>query len=171
MTAMASQELRSGDQTLRFDGEPLSRASSEHGYRGERKPRWTEITIYRTDDGKYVVSKIGKSRVVHAHMRCHVLRNNEDPLELVTVAPGHQPCERCFRQPQETGYLENDHATVSVADRPEGAVAACYSRDGNGLWSLSWLAEDALRDAFERDRDLEAAFLDFDIGSLGRRSR
>jgi hypothetical protein len=176
MTTMTHQSLRSGDQTVHFDGELLSSASSEYGYQGARKPRWTVIEIYRTDDGKYVVSKIGRSRVVHSTMDCGVLKNNEDPMAEVDVGAGFggfAPCPRCWRRGELSGvgFLENDHAAASIADRPEGAVAACHSRDQNGLWSLSWLAEDALQDACEADPDLMAAFKDFDIGSLGRRSR
>jgi hypothetical protein len=70
MTVMAAIEVANGDQRIRFEGKQLSRASSEFGYRGEHKSRWTEITIYRTNDGKYVVSKIGKSRVVHLSYDC-----------------------------------------------------------------------------------------------------
>lgn len=70
MTVMAAIVVANGDQRIRFEGKQLSRASSEFGYRGEHKSRWTEITIYRTNDGKYVVSKIGKSRVVHLSYDC-----------------------------------------------------------------------------------------------------
>ena len=176
MTTMVYTELRNGDQRVHFDGELLSSASSEHGYQGARKPRWTEISIYRTDEGKYVVSKIGKSRVVHVSMQCRIIKNNEDPFQPMDLSGGPGDmilCTNCWKRGElsKIGYLENEHATAVPADLPRGAVAACYSRDQNGLWSLSWLAQDALLDACDHDPDLEAAYKNFDIGSLGRRSR
>ena len=175
MSTMTHTELRSGDQMVHFDGEVIGRASSKFGYRGEHKPRWTEITIYRTNEGKYVVNKVGKSRVVHITMKCRVLKYNEDPLELVSVPDqAYVLCEKCWvpgAAALPEGYLENDHGTASVADRPEGAIAACYKREPNGLFSLSWLAEEALLDAREQDPDLRAAFDNFNIGSLGRGTR
>jgi hypothetical protein len=39
-----------------------------------------------------------------------------------------------------------------------------------GVFSLSWLAKEALEEAFEHDSDLEDAYSHFDIGQLGRRT-
>ncbi len=44
---------RDGARALRFNGELLAEASSRHG----EAPRWTEIAIYVTCDGRYVLSK------------------------------------------------------------------------------------------------------------------
>lgn len=171
MTTMAAIEVANGDQKIRFEGEQLSLVSSELDSRG-RKSRWTEIAIYRTNDGKYVVHKVGKSRVVHRDYKCPTLRRNEDDLPTVILelltADDYEACQRCRPQYGEV-LLERDHSMAVVAEAPQGAVAACYSRDANRIWNLSWLAEDALRDAFEADQYLERAFLNFDITSLGRR--
>jgi hypothetical protein len=173
VTIMAHTELRSGDQILHFEGERLSLASSDNP--SHDKPRWTEIAIYRTDEGKYVVSKIGKSRVIHATLDCIALVHNEDELELVNASsPKFFRCRECWRRGviNKQGYLEADHATAVMADLPQGAVGACYTRDRTlGLWSLTWLAQTALEDACDVDEDLDRAYLNFDIGSLGRRPR
>lgn len=50
---------RDGTLPLRFTGEELATASSE----ASGKPRWFVVTIYRTDDGRYVVHGIGVSNV------------------------------------------------------------------------------------------------------------
>jgi hypothetical protein len=180
MTTMAAyQELWNGDQKVHFTGEMLSRQSSEYGLRGARKGRWTEITIYRADDGKYIVSKIGKSRVVHRTMDCAVLINNTDELDLVPIDPdehelcrGSQTAPSCWRRPRvhlpPTGYLESDHGNVFVADGPEGAIASMYSKDKLGVYSLTWVASDALQDAMDKDADLESAYLNFNVALLGR---
>lgn len=185
MTIMTPIELPSGDQTVHFEGSLLGRASSEYTSRGEHKARWTEIMIYRTTDDTYVVAKIGKSRIVHATEQCTVLRNNEDPLRRVDLdedGTDYEYCDpnlparaQCWTDASlrvaRFGYLENDHSAVTLADGPQGAVAACYSRDRSGVFSVSWLAKNALAEAFEHDDDLEFAYTNFDIGQLGRRSR
>ncbi len=49
---------REGKVDLEFRGEVLAQVSSL----GKPNPiRWTEITIYRTDSGKYVVHQIGRT--------------------------------------------------------------------------------------------------------------
>jgi hypothetical protein len=172
MTTMAAYtELWNGDQRVRFDGTELAHTSSEHGLRGARKSRWTEITVYRTDDGKYVINKVGKSRMVHHDLDCNVLRNNTDPLPQVKIDPDeHELCRDCWHRGVSPtfGYLENDHGAVTIADGPEGAVAAMYSKDPHGVWTLTWIARDALDDAMDSDSDLEQAYLSFNVASLGR---
>lgn len=171
MTVVPLIEVLNGDQTVIFEGDLLGSASSELGFRDERRERWSEIEIYRTVDGKYVVVKIGKSRVVHTSQQCRTLRSNIDPPELIAGdLRGYAMCSVCHPNPQAGSlYLERPHSSAVVAEAPRGAVAACYSKDRNGLWFLTHNAEDALRDAFDRDRDLEQAFLRFDVTSLGRR--
>lgn len=50
---------RDGSLPLRFAGEELATASSE----SPGKPRWFEVTIFRTDDQRYVVHGVGVSDV------------------------------------------------------------------------------------------------------------
>lgn len=185
MTTMAHTELRDGDRIVHFDGELIGQATSEYTPSRFHKVRWTEIRIYRTTDAKYVITKIGKSRVVHARENCKVLKNNEDPLTKVDLDDPSADYEFCDPQLPDWqqcwtdesldrasyGYLENVHAAVTPADNPAGAIAACYSRDRQGVFSLSWLAKQALENAFDNDDDLEFAYDHFDIGELGRRSR
>lgn len=182
MTTMTRQELHSGDQYVYFDGTLLGRASSEYTSGGFHKPRWTEISIYRTTDDRYVITKIGKSRIVHASQSCRALKNNEDRLRKVDLDEGdYEFCDPNYTDAQQCwtddslnrasyGYLENDHATLNFADNPQGAVSACYSRDPLGVFSISWLARKALDQAFENDEDLADAYQNFDISLLGRRT-
>jgi hypothetical protein len=181
---LAHTELRSGDQTVHFEGQLLGKASSEWTGRGVHKPRWTEFEIYATDDDHYVIAKTGKSRIVHATQTCPVLRNNLDPLRKVDLDdpehdwewcdPNVPDWEQCWTDRSLNaatyGYLENDHATVNLADNPQGAIAACYSRDPQGVFSISWLGKKALQEAFHHDASLRFAYADFDIGQLGRRT-
>ena len=178
-------ELRDSNRIVHFDGILLGKASSEYrGRAGEHKARWSEILIYRTGEGTYVIAKVGRSRIVHASPDCRVLKRNEDPLRRVDLDDPNADYEYCdpnlpgYAQcwtddslnAARYGYLENDHASAIPADNPTGAVSACYSRDPLGVFSISWLARKALENAFSQDADLEDAYDNFDISSLGRRS-
>jgi hypothetical protein len=56
---MATHEVPQGDRTLRIEGQQLAHASSRQG----QAPRWTELTLFRTDSGRYVLAGVGKSAV------------------------------------------------------------------------------------------------------------
>ncbi len=51
---------RDGDRDLKFTGTVIADVSS-HSYQGPNQNRWSEITVYRTKGGKYVVSTIGRT--------------------------------------------------------------------------------------------------------------
>jgi hypothetical protein len=55
-------QVRDGARIMAFDGVCIAKVSS----RRPSSPRWTELELYRTDTGKYVLAKIGRSVVVHA---------------------------------------------------------------------------------------------------------
>ena len=46
---------------IEFEGRLISEATTEH----PSNPRWTEIKIYKTLGGRYIVQRIGKSVVYH----------------------------------------------------------------------------------------------------------
>jgi hypothetical protein len=164
----------------------LGTATSEYTQSGFHKARWTDFQIYRTNDGTYIVSKIGKSRSVHATERCISLKNNTDPLQRVTLdddaddlyeycdpnLPDWQQCWTDESLDRATyGLLENDHGAVTFADNPQGAVSLCYSRDRLGAFNISWIAKEALESAARNDPALYDAYENFDITQLGRNTR
>jgi hypothetical protein len=59
-------EVQDHDRMITFTGVLLGDASSQ----SPGKDRWTEVAIYRTAAGKYIVEKIGKSRVPGETDRC-----------------------------------------------------------------------------------------------------
>lgn len=65
---MTTFTLPDGDNEVTFFGERLATASSHH----PGKPRWFEVTIYRTETGKYVIAGAGKSAVAGETDRCWV---------------------------------------------------------------------------------------------------
>lgn len=52
---------RTDDADLQFDGELLSFVSSQSGNRAKASGRWTELAVYKTNSGKYVLVTTGKS--------------------------------------------------------------------------------------------------------------
>jgi hypothetical protein len=46
---------------LTFDGTLLATITSER----DSSPRWTEMSVYKTDQGTYILEKVGKSTVTH----------------------------------------------------------------------------------------------------------
>lgn len=51
---------RDGEKDIQFKGELIGEGSSQ-SHSGPCSNRWTEIDIYRTEGGKYVVSIIGRT--------------------------------------------------------------------------------------------------------------
>lgn len=58
---MTTFQVRDGARLLTFDGLQLGRVSSERS----NSPRWTELAIYQTVGGSYVLEKVGRSVVTH----------------------------------------------------------------------------------------------------------
>lgn len=50
-------EVRDGSRVVRFEGSLLAEASSRWG----DSPRWTELALYRTAAGTYVLAGVGRS--------------------------------------------------------------------------------------------------------------
>jgi hypothetical protein len=106
-------------QEITFVGELLADGSSQRPH----KQRWYEVEIWKTDDGKYVIHKIGATEVKG----------------------------------------EEDRHSAIIADTPEGAVQALYSRRELGDYHLPLAAKLALEDAAQKDPALRDAYLHRDL--------
>lgn len=58
---MGAQQVRDGARLITFEGMQLGHVSS----RRSGVPRWTEMTVWITDGGSYVLEKVGRSVVCH----------------------------------------------------------------------------------------------------------
>jgi hypothetical protein len=141
---------------LEFEGELIGEASTE----SDRSPRWTEIQIYRTTGGNYVVSRVGVSLVYHnmdatcasglPRLARDLVENDQRQLE---------PCDDC--QPADLEALppatrvrvETDrHSAEAVpADK---LVQALTLKRANGSTYVSNVAQTALSMALENDPSL-----------------
>ena len=165
--------LNGRDQTIRFDGDSLAFAST---YASGRS-RWTEISIFRSVTGEYVVSKVGRSTVVHLQdSSCR--RSYMQTIGRDDLLSTHSPCRKCN---PDLGSALNIHISdanvprllqesslfsAKVSAHASGAVAACYSKDKNGLFYLIEPAERPLEAAGALDDDLWQAFTNLDPASL-----
>src|SRR5690606_14235668 len=75
---MTTHSVHDGDRVLQFVGEELGRASSET----PAKQRWAEITIFRTQGGKYIVAGCGRT-VVRGETDRRWAQVFDDPADVV----------------------------------------------------------------------------------------
>jgi hypothetical protein len=96
-------------ENLVFTGRMISKASTRRG----DDPRWTDITIYVTEGGNYVVQKEGVSLVYHraeASCRGGKLVTNSQILE------GSRPCSSC--RPPDLDELDEINAAAGPGGDP-----------------------------------------------------
>lgn len=125
--------VRDRDKYLDFDGELIAHSSS-----GERNAdRWVEFNLYRTLGREYVISRIGHSRVYHAH-QCDLL--DDARLPFASPPEGAQPCVTCRPEldlpvrPETARYYARVHRT------PEDVVQKLYRTDAKGVQYLTRVA-------------------------------
>lgn len=158
---MNTYELPNGDTSVRFTGELLSKKSSR---RSPTDLRWTEIEIYKTQAGKYVVHKIGRSVVYHLPGQSCSSGIVKDLRPSQVEDLGLLPCPRC----RPAGYLvqvcvETDRHTVHVTGSGRGVVESAHTQDDDKTIYLTWPARQALTEASEKDDAIRDAFLVQDI--------
>lgn len=156
-------ELYDQYEVVAFSGWRLAHASTEPD---SRTPRWTEISIYKTTGGQYVVHTVGRSLVFHRHGGpCQRgVRTEYD--ELPDGAVG---CRRCWdsddveelAEQQGTGQrpdvdLELDRFTVKIVDAT-GVPPALEDRRPGRQAAVSGVGQRALDQAADQDDELFAA--------------
>jgi hypothetical protein len=162
-------------QPVTFAGEQLAFASSQ--VEDNPSPRWTELAIYRTVTGKYVLEKIGRSDYIHtADLDSHPARNKPgkgalryeslaDALEDVDESASMDdvdkyfvPCDEC--QPSldsdDPVIVEQDMHSVERYEDPEQLLNALYYRKGGTVRSLSNLSRNVLDLAARKDEGIRA---------------
>lgn len=143
-----------------FIGEQLGQASGEN----ERKDRWTEMNLYRKEDGSYVLQTVGRSAVYHrTDNRCGRGSVRQGVTTRVTDLPqAIEPCTRC--EPPEPEDL--DDSTMVNFESPRFKVQVFPTiedlmtklRYPNGVPTpggysptMSRVASDLVADAASRD--------------------
>jgi hypothetical protein len=151
-------------EDIEFNGLLIAEASTER----VDDPRWTEIQIYRTDGGQYVVHRVGRSVVYHvADGPCNFgvttlgarLPEDAEPCRPRNKRFGRS-CEPPARDdphfdPDAAYEMELDLHSADVCSATE--VPRRLSQSRGGTESMSSVSHRALRVAIETDPDLRAA--------------
>lgn len=162
--------LPNDDREVRFVGEELGSATSRVG-RDEDAIRWTEVVVFKTRAGQYVLQRVGASSVYHGGPReCGGSRGERVRTATLPKRLGSEKtedlvaCPVCQPGPWhllDQVIVERDVSTVTVAEDADALVTAAHSRDRDDphVLFLSKTAERALRAAAERDPEVREAFL------------
>jgi hypothetical protein len=153
-------EVKDGQRTLTFSGWLLAEADSQSGH----DVRWTELTLYKTLTGKYVLEKIGRSDVFHAD-RCkrrskgvkfdtleYALSDDQDD----ALEAYFQPCDQCRpAYDEEPVWVERDISAIALFDAPTALVDSLFRRDGDNMRFLSRVSRNLLDQAKLRDTGID----------------
>lgn len=121
------------NRSIVFTGKLLGHSSSA----GEKKNRWTEITIYITDAGQYVVAGVGQT----------------------TVKKGDMAWDKRLGQMVPAPEDEVPHFWSHVCDDADGAISIIHQKGSDGVRYMTRVARSALEAAILQDRALADAFL------------
>lgn len=140
---MAAHVVNNGSLRISFEGELLGKISS-------RKPhstRWTEMSVYHTVGGKYVLEKVGRSIVTHVPGCTEIIG---DIPRFQAAHPGDDPdvgyeYHSCVGDEYDftTLLVEEDRYWSTIADHPSSIVDALYRRK-NGSRHLPRISLDLL---------------------------
>lgn len=160
MTAVPvfDQQVRDGRRLLTFDGKLLASISSREG----DKDRWTEMRVYRSTGGSYILEKVGRS------VRLHMPGCSEPLKALPTFQqehPGDDPevgyswCSKCSPPIGEeydfpSLLVEEDRFWATVSEDPEVIIDALW-RKREGYRRLPRISVELLNDLCEVDPAFE----------------
>jgi hypothetical protein len=152
---LPTHQVRDGDRLLTFEGQLLAHISSQRD-----TPRWTEMSLYKTVAGTYVLEKVGRSIVTHID-GCPAAA---DLTRFQEAHPGKDPDDFEFHEcvPDEYDFtklrVESDRYWSTLADKPSLIVDALY-RNRAGQRTMPRMSLDLLHAASEIEPALKEAYL------------
>ncbi|MFW6033754.1 MAG: hypothetical protein ACOC9R_01355 [bacterium] len=165
---LRERTVHDGDRALNFVGAELAFATTWKSRNGRPRPfddlRWTEMTVYRTEAGTYILSTIGRSDVYHrlanhggcpygVYAKAHELHDDRWP------CPVCLPDDLPDLAPDALVAVEVDRHSAVRAYTAEQLVAASHSVDRHtGVEFLSTLAQRALTAAGRQDPAVAEAY-------------
>jgi hypothetical protein len=157
-TPVFDMQVRDGDRLLTFDGELLAHVSS----RIDGRDRWTEMRVYRTTGGSYILEKVGRS--IRLHMPgCPDMK--EDLPLFQSEHPGDDPdigytwCDQCAPPIGEeydfpSLLVEEDRFWATLSTDPEVIIDATW-RKREGYRRLPRISVDLLTELCKNDPAFE----------------
>jgi hypothetical protein len=148
-------EVRDGSRTLKFSGSILGTSSSWR----KGSTRWIEFSLYKTDSGSYVLSRVGVSLVFHGAACPLVKRYALVEGTTESLSSDSVPCDEC--QPSlelPVVFPEKYRNWAQVSDDPEAVLEALYKYDTGGARYLTNVAQRLLEEASEADSRIESVY-------------
>jgi hypothetical protein len=148
-------EVRDGSRILQFSGRLLAESSSwrRHSY------RWIEFQLYKTENGSYVLSRVGLSLIYHGAACSLIDRYGLSEVPWKSLGKDAVPCEEC--DPDESAALvfpEKDRYWAQVSEEPSAVLDALYKVDDSGARYLTYVAQRLLDEAAEVDTGIAAVY-------------
>jgi hypothetical protein len=149
--------VRDDGRVITFEGVKLAETSSKR----PNVTRWTDMALYKTDTGKYVFTKVGRTVVLHDPACPDIVRK----LNLfMDEYPDRDPedgfdLHSCIG---ETYYMdeilvEQTRFWAFIAESAEAVVDALHKNEG-GMRFLPRMSINLLEAAIPKDVDLAAAY-------------
>lgn len=140
---------------MTFFGTEIARVNSDDGNKG----RWTELILWKKQNGGYVVQRLGRSIVYH-DPKCHKITGRTDgllPVDEPDPSTETYACEFCDPdRNKEPVLMETDKIWAKSADDAEWLERVLrspirYTREVG----LSYLARTLLNNAAKEDEAIE----------------
>lgn len=152
---MFQHQVKDGSRTLQFNGRLLGESSSWR--RGST--RWIEFQLYKTENGSYVLSRVGVSLVYHGAACALVKRYGLVEMSSDTLSEDALPCEECSPSDDlPLVFPEKNRTWAQVSEEPEAVLDALYKYDQGGARYLTNVAQRLLEQASENDDRIDAIY-------------
>lgn len=148
-------EVKDGARTLQFSGTMLGTSSSKR----RDSTRWIQFALYKTDNGSYILSRVGVSLIFHTPSCPLVDKYGLQDMSIELVRPDAIPCEEC--RPTLAAplvYPEKFRYWVFRSEDPTAILNALYKTDENESRYLTRVAERLLEEASGRDPELDSVY-------------
>jgi hypothetical protein len=149
-------QIRDSQRLVTFTGECLGESTSQSG----TDVRWTELSLYKTDSGRYLVERVGRSDVFHTkscarrskgELKQHLSDNVPEDREL----EDYVPCDECKPSRIDSPvYVERDIFAVNIYATALELFQSLYRVGSNGIPFLSHVAQVLLEKAMQNDDDI-----------------
>lgn len=145
-------QVQDGSRILQFNGKVLGESSSWR----KGSTRWIEFSLYKTESGSYVLSRVGVSLVYHGAACALVKRYGLSEASPSTLSKDAIPCEECDPSTDlPLIFPEKDRTWAQVSDDPEAVLEALYKYDQGGARYLTNVAKRLLEEASKLDKKIQ----------------
>jgi len=149
-------EVKDGSRTLQFNGKLLGESTSWR----KGSTRWIEFQLYKTENGSYVLSRIGVSLVYHGSVCPLVKRYGLVEVTSSSISVDAIPCDECNPSLSEVPVVfpERNRTWAQVSDDPDAVLEALYKYDDGGARYLTKVAQRLLEGASKYDKRIEQVY-------------